>query len=114
MKRDFVDSKIGFSDAELSSYSKKEDIFIVSVLAWNESLITVTFSDVIRVLDNDTNSISAFCKVVEQNDFLQAALNRLYEEDAPSEHSYTHYQFLDNDDQPALEIVSGCMEISYT
>lgn len=114
MKSELIDSNIGFSDAELSSYSKKNDSFIVSVLAWNDSLITVTFSDVIRVLDNDINSISSLCRVIEESDFLQAALNRLYEEGAPSKHPYKHYQFLDDDDQPALEIACESMEINYT
>ena len=60
------------------------DTFTVELLAWNESHITITFSDVIRVLDNDANSISDFCKISE-SEFLKAALNRLYDGSPPNE-----------------------------
>ena len=114
MERNPIDSRIGFADAEFKSYSKEDDTFVVDVLAWNESIITIIFKDVIRILDNDVNAISAFCEVIENNDFIQTALKRLYEGDLPSDHPYKHYQFLDNDDIPALEVVSGSMDIQYS
>ncbi len=109
-----IDTSIGFDDAELKSYKKESTSFTVEVLAWDESTITLVFDDVISVLDNDTNAISAFIEVTENTDFLKLALARLYETEAPSDHPYKHYQLLDNDDIAALQIVSGTMEIRYS
>lgn len=106
-------SEIGFSDAELIAYCKRSDTFTVEVLAWNESIITIVFSDLIRVLDNDASTISAFYKV-SHSEFLTAALKRLYEGPEPEDHPYTHYQFLDYDDCPALEVVCAQMRITYS
>ncbi|MCB1875944.1 MAG: hypothetical protein KDH88_08220 [Chromatiales bacterium] len=114
MKKKHIDAEIGFSDAEVDTYTKEGDILSVRVLAWNQSHITVVFKNVIRVLDNDANSISAFCQIIDSSEFLNAALNRLYEDAIPSDHLYVHYQFLDEDDLPALEVVSEHMEISYS
>lgn len=114
MNRKYIDSEIGFSDAELDTYEKRNSDFSVNILAWNESHITVVFKDVIRMLDNDMNSISALCQVIDSSDFLNVALHRLYEDDVPSDSAYAHYQFLDEDDLPALEVVSGNIEIIYS
>lgn len=113
MGRKSIVSEIGFADAELVASKKQSDALTVEVLAWNESAITITFSDVIRILDNDASSISAFCKVSDSG-FLEAALSRLYEVEPPTDHPYVHYQFLDNDDFPALEVVSAQMNIGYS
>lgn len=113
MEKESVFSEIGFSDAEMFAYSKRSDTLTVELLAWNESTISIIFSDVIRILDNDANSISAFVKVSD-SEFLKAALNRLYDGSIPGDHPYAHYQFLDNDDIPALEAVCAQMNIAYT
>jgi len=113
MKRKAIDTSVGFNDAELKSYKKENATFVVDVLAWNESQITLVFDDVIRILDNDANGISAFFEVVENTGFLELALTKLYEVGAPSNHPYKHYQLLDNDDIAALEVVSGSVEIKY-
>jgi Ni,Fe-hydrogenase I large subunit len=114
VKRKTIDTSVGFDDAELKSYKKEDASFVVEILAWNESQITLVFDDVIRVLDNDANAVSAFFAVVENTEFLELALTRLYEAEVPSNHPYKHYQLLDNDDNAALEVVSGSMEIKYS
>lgn len=113
MKSETVFSGIGFSDAELVAYRKSSDTFIVEVMAWNESSLTIVFNDVIRILDNDTSSISSFCKLSD-SEFLDAALSRLYDAAPPKHHPYVHYQFLDADESHALEIVSIQMDIVYS
>ncbi len=112
MKKESVSSEIGFSDSELVEYGKRSDRFTVELLAWNESSISIVFRDVIRILDNDANSISAFFKVSD-SEFLKAALHRLYDGTVAENHSYVHYQLLDDDDIPALEVVCAQMSISY-
>lgn len=114
MEISIIDTNVGFDDAELKTYKKENSSFIVEVLVWDESTITLVFDDVIRVLDNDTNAICAFVEVTEITVFLELALIRVYETEVPSDHPYHHYQFLDNDDMAALQVVSGSMEIKYS
>jgi hypothetical protein len=113
MTNKIVDTRVGLSDADLESYKKVNSSLVVTIMAWNETRITIIFADVIRVLDNDANAISALCEVTKNTDFLELALRRLYEEEIPNEHPYLHYQFLDNDDIATLEIVSSSIEIKY-
>ncbi len=113
MERKIVDTKVGLDDADLKSYKKLDSSLIVTILAWNESQITLAFPDVIRVLDNDANVISSFCKVTESTNFLELALGRLYETEIPSDHPYLHYQFLDSDDIATLEVVSRSVVVKY-
>ncbi len=114
MERTSIDTSVGFDDAELKSYKKENSSFIVEILAWNDSRITLVFNDVIRVLDNDCYAIAAFFEVAESTDFLKQSLSRLYESEVPIDHPYKHYQLLDNDDIAALDIVSGSVEIKYS
>lgn len=108
-----ISSKIGFADSELRSYYKQGSSLTVEILAWNQSRISILFGDVIRVLDNDANAISGFYEVADGGEALRAALARLYEGQPPADHPYIHYQFLDLEDVPALEVVSRSMEMTY-
>ncbi len=114
MKKHFIDFEIGLSDSELIFYKKEGENLIIKVLLWNDSFLNMVFHDVVRVLDNDINSISSFCEVIEENVFLREALCRLYEEKIPENHPYRHYQFLDDDDQIALEIACESNEYYFT
>ncbi|QPJ62213.1 MAG: hypothetical protein G3M70_10160 [Candidatus Nitronauta litoralis] len=114
MEKIDVKTQIGFNDSEFVSYLKKHSLFVVKIRAWNESQVTINFNDVIRVVDNDVNGISGFFEIIGDSEVLQHALSRLYENVIPSNHPYKCYQFIDIDDNAALEIVCSSIEIFYS
>lgn len=113
MNRIKVNSKIGFDDAELQSYCKNGDTLTINICAWNGSQVKIHFDDVIRILDNDLNTISGIFEVIDKDLFLQLALERLYEIAPPTDNPYKHYQVSDIDGVVALEVVSRSIKIEY-
>lgn len=111
MKRSPVESPVGFADAELIAYTRDDDALVVTLSAWNEQSLVLTFRDVLRVLDNDLGDVSGFCSVAGPTEFLLGALERLYEGAPPPSHPYTQYQLLDHDDTPAFEVVAGSVDV---
>ena len=103
--------KIGFADGEVSSYQREEHTFTVVVKAWNGDHLRIDFSDPVGICDFGVGDISDFCMEDSGSEFMRQVLSSLYEV-VPASHSYFLYQFLNLDDQPALEIVATGVQIS--
>ena len=109
-----VESEIGFADSEVEKYSRTSGgQIVVSVRAWNQRQIEVTFEGVIAVADHDVGEISALvCDDLRSEDVLQIAIGRLYES-PPRQHPYRAYSFLDHDDGLSLVIVAEAHHLRY-
>ena len=106
-----VTSAVGMSDGEIHAYHMEADVFTVEVSAWNGQLLRVTFADAVVVSDLGVGDISALCEEDAGSPFMAAVLERLYEATPPPA-AHRLYQFLDLDDQPALEIVAAGVSIT--
>ncbi len=108
IKRESINFDIGFSDGEVVSYNRKDEILSITVQAWNEQKILIICNDIIGFLDKGGWDISDFCEVKSETKFLKEVLDRQFEK-IPDNHGYKVYQFVDNDDQVVIEIV--CSEV---
>lgn len=100
-----VESKIGFEDGEIQSFSKDENGTLnVIFKAWNEKHLKISFKDTIRFLDNNMYDISDLVRI-ESSQFLIDAINMMYTT-TPEVIPYKHYQFLNIDGEPSVEIVA--------
>ena len=82
-----VESEIGFYGvSEVEKYSRTSGgQVVVSVRAWNQRQIEVTFEGLIAVADHDVGEISALvCDDLRSEDVLQIAIGRLYESRPPT------------------------------
>ena len=108
-----VESEIGFADSEVENTAAHQAATVVSVRAWNQRQIEVTFEGVIAVADHDVGEISALvCDDLRSEDVLQIAIGRLYES-PPRQHPYRAYSFLDHDDGLSLVIVAEAHHLRY-
>ena len=112
MELQAVATGISFADAELTCYEKSDASLKVYVSTWDESPVDLLFEDVIRVLDNDASGIAGLYVVSGSSEFLESALGRLYETEAPRGHPYKHYRLLDVDGIPTLEVVSSSVSVT--
>ncbi len=111
-KWESIDSEIGFSDGEVTSYSKKEDdSLIITVKSWNDKVIKIVCKDVIGFLDRGTWDISDFHEIRSETVLFREVLERQFE-NIPEDHGYKIFHFVNNDDQAVMEIV--CLEINIT
>jgi hypothetical protein len=101
--------ELGFADAEVLGYQKKGNDAKVSILAWNEDILEITFLDCIGICDIDVGDISSFVEESSSN-LLSNVMAKMYEK-PPTTHQYKPYQFLDQDDQVSLEIVAASFTI---
>ncbi len=100
-----VEYKIGFEDGEIQTYSKDEEGTLKVVFkSWNDKCLNISFNDTIRVLDNNMYDISDLI-VMNNSQFLSDALGMMYSV-VPDDAPYKHYQFLNNDGNPSVEIVA--------
>src|SRR5215207_4587775 len=106
-----VTSDVGFSDGEIHAYRMEGDVFTVDVNAWNGQLLRVRFTDAVGVSDLGAGDISALSEEDAGSPFMAAVLARLYEANPPTG-AHRLYQFLDLDDQPALEVVAGGVSVT--
>lgn len=109
MNRRIVPSEIGFADGSIESYEKQDDVVRVIVTAWNERKICVTFSGVVRLLDGGSGDIDVLCEIEGRTDFLQAAIDYLYDV-PPASIPYRHFQFLGVDGDGILDVVCEQVE----
>ena len=97
--------KIGFEDGEIKSYTKLDNgTVIVQIKLWNDKFVDAIFPETVRLLDNLAGVITKIIQI-ETSDFLHEALKSNYEK-IPEQPTEKHYQFLNIDDNPCLEIVS--------
>ncbi len=107
-----IQYQIGFADSEILSYHSSNDNLILRLKCWNEKIIEFEFVDCILFLILNNWKISDVC---ELNDsfLMERALKKVYET-IPEQHPYKVFQFLDNDDDPAVEVACTNMIISVT
>ena len=96
---------VGFADSEFVCYSKMDDIFIVTLRLWNETIVEVKFSDTLGVIDKGCFGISEITAGIVDSDDARQFLTRMFETRL-DDHSYLHFQFLDTDDVPCIEVIA--------
>jgi hypothetical protein len=99
-----LDYEIGFADSEVLSLHRKSQTLVVRLQLWTARVVDVTFSDVLQVVDRAAWTISAVREATDiGSSALTEAVARHYRGEA--EHGFRLFQFLDEDDEPALEVV---------
>jgi len=106
-----VEYEIGFADAEILEYRKESNELTVFVQAWNETVLRVSFFDVVGLMDLGVGDIADLVIENSGSAFLNNVIQQVYE-NIPSVHPYTLYQFLNNDDNPAMEVVAAGIIVS--
>jgi len=100
-----VDSLIGFADSALESYERVNDTVTVRVAAWNGKRLVITFRDVLALRDSLAGDLSNLVSGNESSTgFLNEALQSNFEVIPAS--NYEVYSFLNNEEEPALEVVA--------
>lgn len=99
-------------DSELTSYKREGDRLTVELLAWNGVCLLFVFSDTILLLDRNCGDTAVCCVLQDESELLAQAISDVYESKVPDDHPYRHYQLLNMDDVPVLEVVSGGLEVS--
>jgi hypothetical protein len=111
MERKSIRFEIGFADAELDSYTREADSLVVILVVWNAQRVRLKFDHVLMVVDRNLGEVSDFCQVVGESALLLESLGRYYEGAVPQGHPYRHYQLLNSDDYPALEVIAGSIDV---
>jgi len=98
------------ADGEVVCFSKdKEGTLKIVFKTWDEKTLEIFFSDTIRFLDNNMYDISDIVQI-EESIFLAEGLQMMYDV-IPEKIPYKHYQFLNIDGDPTLEIIATDMRI---
>ncbi len=100
-----LDCPIGFDDGVISGYDMRDSILSVNVVAWNESTLTIRFSGVLYFQDRGGRQLSRVMEVVETSSLVLSAL-RYHFTSPPHPIQHRHFQFVDLDDVPVLEVVA--------
>jgi hypothetical protein len=109
-----VQSAIGFSDSFLERYERDANTLVARIRCWNEKVAVVTFRDVLAVRDALAGDFSALVRgEAASKEFLESVIRRNFEE-VPPFHPYQIYSFLNQDDQPSLEVVAAGCDIAIT
>jgi hypothetical protein len=103
---------VGFDDGEVESYHKSGDSFRVVVRAWNNRVIHIDFGGVVRMLDNDAGEIADLCEVTLSSEFLEAAIQRVYDE-APAQTTYRHFQLVDAEGTSVVDVAAESISLSF-
>lgn len=111
MKLFEVQSEIGFADGEILGCERVGSAFVVRVRAWNSKGLRVEFKEVQLVLDLIPGDLSGFYRYDEETELLRKALGYAYD-DPPNKHPFRHFVFMNNDDQPCLEVIAAEMEVT--
>ena len=110
MTKQSLSCEIGFSDAELESYTKQGTNLIVCLSAWSQKQIELRFENAVRVLDFGIGDISDVCMKTEQTELLASTLKQIFER-VPEDHPYREYHFLNLDDSIGLAIIAEAVTI---
>jgi hypothetical protein len=105
-----IESEIGFSDATILSYTKTSTEFIVLIRTWNERLLRVIFEEPIGIADMGGDEISELNLLAKKSVFAQLCISRHYD-GSGDQGEFKNYQFIDNNDQPCLEVLAKKVRI---
>ncbi|GEM_PF-3760230 len=110
-KRYPVEFEVGFADSELISYERGESGVKVLISAWNEQSICLEFKGAITLVDYGAWNFSEICELQESSPTMSRALQTQYDGN-PLEHPYRLFQFLDEDNEPSMEVVAEKLLVS--
>lgn len=105
-----VNYKIGFADSEIISYTSDKNCVVVYLLTWNETVLKMEFVDYICFFTYGAADISDVCEN-PSSELLKIALENMYEK-IPDNHGYKLYEFVNLQDEAAMEIV--CKDLLIT
>ena len=111
-QRHSVEFEVGFADSELISYERGASGIRVIISAWNERVICLEFTDAITMVDYGAWSFSDICEFEGDSPTMNKALRMQYDP-IPSEHPYRLFQFLNEDDEPSIEVVAEKLLVSF-
>ncbi len=111
MRKKNLDYPIGFADSEILSYCSENNNLIIYLKCWNEKILKFEFVDCILFLILNSWNISDVCEM-DDSVFLERALKIVYEI-LPKEHDYKIFNFINNDDDPVVEIICKNMIIEH-
>lgn len=108
-KRSYQD--IDFYDSEFKSFSYDldSDVLDVKINLWNDILSSIQFSDVLFYSDRGCRYLSVL-KEAKGNKLFDEVLQENYVEGHVPYLLYKHFQFIDGDDEPRLEIICKSVE----
>ena len=112
MNKTKLQTEVGLDDAEIVSFLYNESKFTLVIKIWDESILKVSFDDVLYLAFHDTVSVRSIWRIDESTNLLEKVLARLYEHSPPESPEYNHYEFLDDDDIVMLEIVASSRSMS--
>src|SRR5947207_1790569 len=105
--------ELDLHDGMIKYYEKKDDLLIVSISTWNETVLRIIFDGVIALVDtfatnSDLEELQEFCRTNALPTVFQNHLNLLVEvmycsqSDIDNAH---HFRFRSTDDIPLLDIL---------
>lgn len=104
----------GFEDGRIVSYLARASRLQVEYEFWNEQRRRLIFEGFVGLRDNCAIGVTVGALVSkDRSDFIEALSRRLYV-DVPQDVHWSHFQFLDLDDEPMFEVVSvscTCAEV---
>ena len=103
-KRKPLKYKIGFADSEILFYKSNNFSLFFYLKAWNETILKIEFKEYIYFLDTVCIDVSDIFENDSSNT-LKTALDREFNE-IPEDHGFKLYQFINIEDEVAIEIVS--------
>ncbi len=103
--------KIGFADADIDSYEKKQNCLLVRVRTWNDKQLLLKFSDFVGLSDYGIGNISGLFKEDTITTLMSRITTEMYEV-KPDAVPYSSFQFLNLDGEVSLEIIANDVDIS--
>lgn len=110
MNKKSIKYEVGFADSEILSYETNNDGLLIYLKCWNEKILHLQFVDCILFLILDSWQISDICETADSQ-LLDKSLQKVYEI-IPDQHPYKVFQFIDNEDDPVIEIACTNIIIS--
>ncbi|MDR3111384.1 MAG: hypothetical protein LBU65_17070 [Planctomycetaceae bacterium] len=100
---------LDLADSELicHSYLPKQQILNISINTWNGKNMYISFYETIAYCFMSFSNPTCMRIADSNSEFLVRALQAEYEK-IPSDHGYTCYELLDQDDAPYFSIVAKC------
>ncbi|MBN9378031.1 MAG: hypothetical protein BGO14_00915 [Chlamydiales bacterium 38-26] len=102
--RKSLNYKIGFADSEILSYNSNNYSLFFYLQTWNGVILKIEFKEYIHFLDTVCIDVSDICEN-DSSSTLKKALENEFNE-IPEDHGFKLYQFIDTNDEAAVEIVS--------
>ena len=99
-----IEVGIGLADSSFISYNRDWDRLEVILLTWDERKLILRFFNPAYFFDNDCDHTTQLRQALSVTPLISAVIKRDYDE-IKKINSYKHYQILDLNDEPALEII---------